>query len=178
MTTIGVIADTHVPQRLPHLPHELESAFRGVEVILHAGDVNKAYVLEQLNHIAPTLAVAGNADLFRSGLPSKRVITIAGKRIGLTHGHGSWLRYLLFKFVDIPKYDKHRYARVAYEAFAHTPLDVIVFGHTHRPHVTSIDGVLMFNPGPIAPDYYETQGPQVGLLQIKRGRIDVRIIKL
>jgi putative phosphoesterase len=178
MTTIGIIADTHVPQRLPQLPGGIERVFRGVELILHAGDVNKRYVLDQLNGIAPTLAVAGNADLFRSGLPARRVIEIAGRRIGLIHGHGSWLHYLLHKLTDLPKYNKRRYRHMAYDAFMDNRVDVIVFGHTHRPDITTHRGVLLFNPGSVAPEYYETAGPQIGLLHIASNGIRAELVKL
>jgi len=178
MTTLGIIADTHVPQRMPQLPEGIARAFRSVELILHAGDVNKNYVLEQLNRIAPTLAVAGNADLFRSGLPAKRVIEIAGKRIGLVHGHGSWWLYLLHKITDLPTYNKSRYRYMAYAAFVDDHVDAIVFGHTHRPDVKTHRGVLLFNPGSVAPKYYETTGPQIGLLHIDADQIRTEIIKL
>ena len=178
MTTIGVIADTHVPQRLAQLPEGIERVFRGVELIVHAGDVNKRYVLVQLNRIAPTLAVAGNADLFGSGLPAKRVVEIAGKRIGLIHGHGSWLRYLVHKVTDLPKYNKRRYCHMAYEAFVDERVDAIVFGHTHRPDRVMHRGVLLFNPGPVAPKYYETAGPQIGLMHIDSNEIHTEIVKL
>ena len=101
MATIGVIADTHVPQRLRRLPDGIPAAFRGVDLILHAGDLNSVRVMAELEEIAPVQAVVGNADLFRSGLPLTRVLEIEGRRIGLTHGHGGWARYLVGKGRDL-----------------------------------------------------------------------------
>jgi len=178
MPTIGIIADTHIPQRLRRLPAGVETAFRGVDVILHAGDVNKVWVLDELARIAPTLAVVGNADLFGSGLPQRRVIEIGGRRIGLTHGHGNWPRYLWRKIVDAIEYDGDFYMRAARAEFAGEPVDAVIFGHTHRPCRATLDGVLMFNPGPVAPRYYTTRGPQVGLLRVDADGLRAEVIEL
>jgi len=178
MPIIGVIADTHVPQRLRRLPPGIDAAFKGVDLIAHAGDLNAPWVLEELNRIAPTVAVVGNADLFWSGLPARRVIEIGGKRIGLTHGHGNWPRYLWRKLVDAFEYDPDFYARAAHAEFRHDPVDAVIFGHTHRPCHTRIDGVLMFNPGPIAPQYYMTRGPRVGRLHVGPNGLRAEVIEL
>ncbi|HLF25933.1 MAG TPA: metallophosphoesterase family protein [Anaerolineae bacterium] len=180
MPTLGVIADTHVPQRLPRLPAGLDRAFRGVELILHAGDLNRLSVLRELERIAPTVAVAGNADLFHTGLPARRVVEIDGKRIGLTHGHGSWPHYLIRKLKEHLrfKYDGNSYIRAVRAAFAHEPIDAIVFGHTHRCYQQTVDGRLIFNPGPVAPRYYNTPGPQVGLLHVRATGLRAEVIEL
>ena len=78
MPTLGIITDTHVPQRIKALPPRVFEVFRGVDRILHAGDINSRRVLDQLAEIAPVDAVAGNADLFRHGLPLTRVIEVDG----------------------------------------------------------------------------------------------------
>jgi uncharacterized protein len=176
MALIGVIADTHVPQRLRRLPDGIPAAFRDVDLILHAGDLNSARVLTELEEIAPVQAVAGNADLFRSGLPLTRVLEIEGRRIGLTHGHGGWARYLVGKARDVLGVREDYYVNVVWKSFG--PVDAIVFGHTHNAYRVIRSGVLMFNPGPIAPDYYNTSGPQVGLLHVSAGAIETEIIRL
>ena len=178
MPTVGIIADTHIPQRLKSLPDGIGRVFRGVDLILHAGDLNQTRVLEELECIAPTLAVVGNADLFGAGLPARRVVEIAGMRIGLTHGHGNWPRYLWRKLVDAFGYDGDFYTRAARAEFERERVDAIVFGHTHRPCHTLIDGVLMFNPGPVAPRYYVTRGPQVGLLHVGANGLRAEVIEL
>jgi putative phosphoesterase len=178
MPRVGVIADTHVPQRLARLPDGIADAFRGVDLILHAGDLNKRRVLDDLNRIALTLAVAGNADLFGTGLPARRVIEIGGKRIGLTHGHGNWPRYLWRKMIDLLGYNNEFYARAARAEFERDRVDAVIFGHTHRPYLSTLGGVLVFNPGPVAPDYYTTRGPQVGLLRIEPDRLGAEVIEL
>lgn len=180
MPTLGIITDTHIPQRLARLPQGVQSAFQGVDTILHAGDLNRISVLEELDRIAPTLAVRGNADLFNRALPVRRVVEFGGRRIGLIHGHRNWPRYLWQKLLDRLrfKYQPNVYTCAARAAFDGDAVDAIVFGHTHRPHCATVGGVLMFNPGPIAPNYYTTLGPQVGLLHIEQGTMQVEIVEV
>jgi putative phosphoesterase len=164
MPTLGIITDTHIPQRIEALPPRVFEVFRGADRILHAGDINSRRVLDQLAEIAPVDAVAGNADLFRHSLPLTRVIEVAERRIGLVHGHGGWLRYLRSKVRDQFSYAEEHYLKIVQRSFG--TVDAIVFGHTHRFYQDEHLGVLLFNPGPIAPDFYNTPGPQVGLLHV------------
>jgi putative phosphoesterase len=174
MTTLGIITDTHIPQRIQALPSRVFDVFRGVDRILHAGDINSRRVLDQLADIAPVEAVAGNADLFKHGLPLTRVIEVGERRIGLVHGHGGWSRYLRSKVRDRFGYDEARYLKIVQESFG--PVDAIVFGHTHRFYRAERRGLLLFNPGPIAPDFYNTPGPQVGLLHVSAQTISSEIV--
>jgi len=178
MPTLGIIADTHIPQRLARLPDGIARAFRGVDLILHAGDLNSRRVLDDLNRIAPTLAVVGNADLFGTGLPRRRIVEVGGRCIGLTHGHGGWPRYLARKVIEAFGYNNDFYAQAARAEFASDEVSAVVFGHTHRLYCETIDGVLLFNPGPIAPTYYNTRGPQVGRLRVEPDRLSVEVIEL
>jgi putative phosphoesterase len=176
-TLVGVIADTHVPQRLKRLPPGIAEAFDGVMLILHAGDINSPPVLDELNRIAPVVAVVGNADPPWWNLPRSRVVEVNGCRIGLTHGNGGWRRYLVNKATEsFSAFNQARYLRYASEAFHN--VDVIITGHTHRPHVARIGGVLLFNPGSVAPDYYTTAGPTVGVLQIEAGIARAKLLPL
>ena len=94
MTTItaGLIADTHIPYRVKQLPEAVFEAFAGVDVILHAGDVDVPTALEPLRSMAPVHAVRGNfhiLDLSDGGaaLPAAIELELAGRRVVLTHGH-------------------------------------------------------------------------------------------
>lgn len=176
MTTLGIVADTHVPQRLAHLPDRLADALRGVDLILHAGDITSRQVLIELKKIAPVQAVAGNADLLGHGLPLTRVIEIEGRRIGLVHGHGGWAKYLAGKVRDRLGYREEYYLKIVAASFGR--VDAIVFGHTHRVFIEVRSGVLLFNPGPVAPDYYNTPGPQIGLLHVTPLAIEPAIVAL
>ena len=174
MATFGLITDTHIPQRLKVLPPRVFEVFRGVDGILHAGDINSRRVLDQLAEIAPVQAVAGNADLVRHGLPLTRVIEVEGRRIGLVHGHGGWAKYLRSKIRDQLRYDEEHYLKIVYGSFG--PVEAIVFGHTHRFYRAERAGILLFNPGPIAPDFYNTPGPQVGLLHVSAQSLATEIV--
>src|SRR5512143_3359148 len=100
MTNLGVLADTHVPDRVAQLDPDVIEVFQqaGVEAILHAGDVSVPEVLEQLGQVAPVYAVRGNRDIFRLyNLPLKVELNINGSSIGMTHGHGTFSRYIIDK---------------------------------------------------------------------------------
>ena len=129
---IGVISDTHIPERALQIPKEIYLAFRDVELILHAGDLVKLDVLESLNKICPVKAVYGNMDPFevRNKLKEKEIISVGKSKIGLIHGRGQPDKMLSFI--------KNSFDQ---------KLDVIVFGHSHAPFNEKKDGVLFFNPG-------------------------------
>jgi putative phosphoesterase len=176
-TLVGVIADTHIPQRLKRLPEGIAQVFDGVKLILHCGDINTLRVLEELGRIAPVLAVCGNADPPWLGLPRQRLIHVDGCRIGLAHGHGGWRRYLADKVRDrVGGWDQARYLRYANREFQ--DVNVIVTGHTHRPHLAYVGNVLLFNPGSVAPDYYFTDGPTVGILRIESRIARAELVRL
>jgi len=128
---IGVISDTHIPIRAKEIPAEILEAFKKVDLILHAGDLEELTVLEVLDSIAPTIAVQGNMDDYKvkRTLPKKKIIEVDDFKIGLTHGYGS---------------PKGLVERVKAEFKS---VDCIVFGHSHNPYNQEEDGILLFNPG-------------------------------
>src|SRR5215207_6664604 len=94
MTTyrIGVISDTHYPERVPYLPYDaIEQVFRGCDLILHAGDLESMNVITQLEAIAPVCAVRSDDGIDTFDLPEKRIIEIGGMRIGMHHGHRPYM---------------------------------------------------------------------------------------
>jgi len=86
---IGVIADTHIPKAMPSLPPRVKSIFRGMDIILHAGDICDLATLEDLEEITITMAVSGNRDSpqVRKYVESSRVVEFANRRIGMIHGN-------------------------------------------------------------------------------------------
>lgn len=132
MIKIGVISDTHIPRRAKALPDFVFDSFKGVDFILHAGDLLLEDVITDLETIAPVYAVAGNNDSFEiyEKYGERRIIEAGGKRIGLTHGYGRDKTYLN-----------------AYAEFMEDEVDCIVFGHSHAPYNEVFEGVLLFNPG-------------------------------
>lgn len=121
---IGVISDTHgfVDPKIPTL-------FKGVDHILHAGDVGSHTALFELEKIAPVTAVMGNVD---GGMPLRltEVIELGGRK------------FLLHHIVDPRNLDDG-----LRETISRARPDVIVLGHTHKPFSETIDNVLFLNPG-------------------------------
>ncbi len=145
---LGVIADTHVPDRAPRLHPKAVETFQqaGVTAILHAGDICVPAVLEELEHVAPVFAVRGNRDWLLPDLPQALDLQAGDLEIGLTHGHGGWSRYLIDKLQYLLHgYHLERYVSSLQELFPNA--GIVVFGHTHRPVCEWVDGRLFFNPG-------------------------------
>jgi putative phosphoesterase len=144
-----LISDTHMPERLAALPPAAFTALRGVDLLLHAGDVGELWVLDQLSTIAPVIAVHGNDDTpdARRELPYQQVIAVAGTRIFLTHGHFEDQRIeqevrRREHWEPLFAINTNRAARAGAHAF--------VSGHTHIPLVVHHAGVLLINPGAVA----------------------------
>lgn len=130
---ILVLADTHVPGRAPDLPGEVWRAADEAGLILHAGDVTAARVLEGLARRAPLHAVRGNLDGPELDLPARRVVEAGGVRIGLLHGH------------EGPGRSPAERARAA---FRDQGVAVAVFGHSHEPcWQQAPEGFWLLNPG-------------------------------
>src|SRR5437879_13227799 len=85
-TRIGVVADTHCPEFLHQLPDRLFEVLRGVDVIIHAGDVNGAETISALEAIAPVEVVRGDHDLASSGWHLSRGVNVEGRRIAVVRG--------------------------------------------------------------------------------------------
>jgi putative phosphoesterase len=180
---IGVLADTHVPEQLARIPAQAMEVLRdrSVSTILHAGDICHPSVLRELSEIAPVVAVRGNRDLLWPGnwkLPYLRVVEFEGMRVGLIHGHpglGAYLRgkLALKQRFDHPQSIEQRLAR----RFA-PPVSVIVYGHSHIPRVERVGGVLMLNPGSLAPAHFTNLGATLALLKIEGGAADAEIVSV
>ncbi len=169
--TLGVLADTHVPDRVPRLPAAVADVFRQAEVraILHAGDVSSPQVLRDLARIAPVYAVRGNRDLFLGfSLPAVYRFRIGPWRIALLHGHHSMLRYVWDKLrflLGFPLTFRFIERRAVYQVpWAH----VVILGHTHAPVLYRYQGRWVFNPGsPTTPPFGRGPAPPtVGLLHV------------
>ncbi len=167
--TLGVIADTHLPDRTRRLHPEILPTFETARVaaILHAGDAIVPSVFETLEQVAPVLAVRGNRDSLRLfHLPLLRIEEFGGVRIGLTHGHK-----------DLPTYlaDQVRFALrggLPFDFFIRRvvsmlpDVNVAVFGHIHLPVKQWLNGRLLFNPGSASHPISPNLPPSIGLLHI------------
>ncbi|MCW8859054.1 MAG: metallophosphoesterase [Deltaproteobacteria bacterium] len=130
---VGVISDTHISSlkagtRLAE--YLLAGPFKNVAAILHAGD-HVHPDLDSCFSPVPFYAVCGNMDKPNLHLPERRIVQIAGKRIGMCHGWGP------------PNGIEQR----VLDSFSRDKLDVLVFGHSHRPACRKVGSVLLLNPG-------------------------------
>jgi putative phosphoesterase len=154
-TFVGLISDTHGLWR-----PQIAEIFRGVDVIVHAGDVGGRAVLEALEKIARVVAVFGNVDdPHDPALARERSLTLGGVTIHVSHGH--------------------EFARVTPEVvLARYAGDVVVFGHTHRAVVFSdSSGRVAVNPGAAGPRRFDLK-PSVARLGIGGGTPEVEVISL
>ncbi len=179
--TLGVIADTHIPDRRPALDGRILPLFRerGVKAILHAGDVSVPAVLEELRKVAPVYAVKGNRDwIWLRNLPAEQNLVFGGVKIGMAHGHGGWLNYVLDRPVFMVRGYYH--SRLLPRLKARFPsARVIVFGHGHLSLVKWKDDQLYFNPG--SPHFPTKKNitPSLGFLHIREnGEVDGEIVFL
>jgi len=182
IVTLGVIADTHIPDRVRSLDPRIVPLFQevGAQAILHAGDICVRSVLTQLEQAAPVYAVRGNRDwFFLRDLPMERCLSFAGVTVGLTHGHGRWRTYLRDKLY-FSSHGGYRDARLLPRLLATFPeAQVIVFGHSHFVLNQWIEGKLIFNPGSPHVAHSKNLTNSVGLLFISAsGEVKGEIVTL
>lgn len=147
--TIGLLSDTHMPLRLRRLPASLADVFAGVDLLLHAGDVGRLAVLDELGQIAPVIAVHGNddSDEAQRELPYQQVVSVRGLRILLWHSHfPDWDEEMAFREDD----DLYRSVERSVQQAKRAEAQVVVFGHWHIPLRYDKDGITVINPGALA----------------------------
>ena len=169
MTRIGLISDTHITAEQEAFWPPIAAALAGVDLILHAGDIYATCVLDWLEQIAPVVAAKGNGDVGRSAAKDRRVqaahlLEVAGRRIGLVH------IFLPEQYFPFDQYLARCFGG---------PVDVVVCGDTHYAEIVDHQGVLIVNPGsPTFPNNYQKQLGTVGLLEIRNGQCEAKIIRL
>ena len=167
---IVILADTHVGDRTKVLEPALFSAIQKEQPdqIFHAGDVCIPEVIEQLETIAPTLAVQGNRDWFLGyKLPKDFQIEVNGLKITLAHGHFSiwhwfwnYVRLFLTNKALSNRYFQQELAKKYPEA------DIIVYGHLHHSSNEIMDGKRFLNPGVGYPEWRNNFRPGYIVLTI------------
>ncbi|MBN2102647.1 YfcE family phosphodiesterase [bacterium] len=149
---IGLIADTHVPDRAAGLYPSVQEIFSNVDLILHGGDITTAPVLEHLSRMAPTLAVRGNNRgdrLFDPPLPEKCIVQVAGGiQIVMWHGMKTfWHRLTDFVFGRAGFFNMvaNRMIKRCVQTLPDT--NIVFFGHLHWPKLHFTGDRLFVNPG-------------------------------
>jgi len=148
---IGLISDTHGLLR----PEAVE-ALRASDLIVHAGDVGKSKILEELEKIAPVVAVRGNIDTaaWAAALPETTVVETAGVMIYVLH--------------DLSALDLDPAA---------SGFRVVVSGHSHKPGKGERNGVLYINPGSAGPRRFQLP-VTVARLNLSMNSIEVEFLHL
>jgi len=148
---IGVISDTHGLLR----PAAIE-ALRGVEHILHAGDVGDASILDSLRNLAPVTAIRGNIDVGGpcSHLPATEVVTLDGHTFYMLHDRQA---------LDLDP--------------AAAGFSAVISGHSHKPLIEWRYGVLYMNPGSAGPRRFSLP-VSIGLLTIGADGLQPRLVTL
>ncbi len=153
---IGLIADTHLPSTIREPWPEVATAFQGVDLILHAGDIVTPGVLDWLERIAPVLAALGNNDFDMDDPRVKptQALDAEGWRIGMLHDVTSGVQF-------------------------DAPVDVVISGHTHYERLALVDGVVYVNSGsPTLPHHLSTRLGTVGLIDVDAERLSAKIVRL
>jgi putative phosphoesterase len=148
---IGLISDTHGLLR-----KEAVEALRGSELIIHAGDVGKAEILEELRRIAPVVAVRGNVDTepWAHTLPESNVVEAGATMIYVLH--------------DVKALDLNPAA---------AGFHIVVSGHSHKPGTAERDGVLYVNPGSAGPRRFQLP-VMVAYMRLERIPYEVEFVDL
>ena len=167
---IGLISDTHITEKRGKLSKKVLDCFNDVNLILHAGDISSQKVLDKLSQIAPTIAVEGNNDRTRKTIDLKpsELIEIDDLKILLIHGD------------KLPSRNFKKYCDFAQKHNA----DILISGHTHKPHCEKIENVLLINPG--SPNRQIKSDASIAILTIdkekeyknKLDKISIEFIKI
>lgn len=169
---IGLISDTHIPWEVNKVPTEVFDIFKGVDMILHAGDIYAHFVLDDLEKIAPVYAALGDDDYPGEDkrVQERHIINVGGKTIYLIH-EGPY--QLLSITGQLPLWWRNKISEDNY-----VNPDIIVAGHEHRVVLEKVEGILYVNPGsPTLLEYKRGPGT-VGILTLNSGGPRVDIISL
>ncbi|UCF45190.1 MAG: metallophosphoesterase [Candidatus Bathyarchaeota archaeon] len=162
--TVGLIADTHVPARARCIPKMVFQVFENVDFIVHAGDLVRLAVIDELEQLAPVLAVHGNMDgpKVSGALPKLNSLRIFDWKIGVMHDPRA-----LFGMSKMRKIAKQN------------DFDVFVYGHTHSAIIKWEGKILYVNPGsPTNPLPSFVIKPSVALLKLTKESITPEIIHI
>ena len=148
---IGVISDTHGLLR-----HEALEMLKGVDMIIHAGDVGDPAILQKLKEIAPVVAVRGNCDKeeWAYKLNKTEVIRLEEALI-----------YVIHNIDDVD---------IDLEAAG---FNVVISGHSHKPLKMKDNGILFLNPGSIGPRRFNLP-ISMGILDIDKEKANANLIEL
>jgi len=161
---VCLISDTHIPAKAKAVPKKIFEVFDGASFILHAGDLTQLSVVDELEQLAPVVAVCGNMDGYevKEKLPRMNSVKVYKWKIGVIHNPGIF-------------WGTKRMKTIA----KRNNLDALIFGHTHRPSFKREEGIVFVNPGsPTNPLPPFLTKPTVALLRITKEKIEPGIIEI
>jgi uncharacterized protein len=160
---IVVLSDTHAPRRWKSCPPAVAAQLRGADLILHAGDVCTAAVLDELAQYAPVTAVVGNndgPDVAGWGAAETAELDLAGLRVAMIHDSGQATGRMRRMRVRFPQ------------------ADLVVFGHSHIPLDTADGALRIFNPGSPTDRRRQPHGT-LGVLHVADGAlVEARLVEV
>jgi hypothetical protein len=158
---IGLISDTHVPVRAKAIPKKVFAVFQNADFIVHAGDLVELAVIDELEQLAPVLAVHGNMDgpEVSGALPKLNSMKVADWKIGVMHDPNTL--FGMGKMREIAKQNG---------------FNVFVFGHTHNSSIKWEGKTLYINPGSATNPTSFINKPSVALLKVTREAIAPEIV--
>ena len=160
---VVVLSDTHGPRRWKSCPPAVAARLRGADLILHAGDVCTAAVLDELSQYAPVTAVVGNndgPDVAAWGAAETAALTLAGLRVAMIHDSGPATGRLPRMRARFPE------------------ADLVVFGHSHIPLYGAAADLRIFNPGSPTDRRRQPHGT-LGVLHVADGALaEARIVEV
>ena len=148
---IGVISDTHGLVRKSVL-----KSFKGVDLIVHAGDVGEPKVLDTLQTVAKVHPVRGNVDVgkWTNNLPLTEVVEVGQVYLYVLHDLGS---------LELDP--------------AAAGFNAVISGHSHIPKIEKRDDILYLNPGSAGPKRFDYP-ISIAFLYIKGTSIEAEIVEL
>jgi putative phosphoesterase len=160
---IGVLSDTHIPDRARDLPHKLVESFADMDMIIHAGDFVDLSVHKALCSLCKDVrAVCGNMDPveIKDLFPLRQIIKAGAFTVGVVHGWGP----------------PNKLLGIVKEAFKADKPDIVIFGHSHQALSEQDGKTLYFNPGSPTDNVF-APFKSFGIIEIT-DTINARIIKL
>ena len=150
-TRVGIISDTH-----GYLDAQAVKSLKGVDLIVHAGDIDTPEVLNLLKEVAPVTAVRGNMDRgpWANELPTTELISVD--------------RTMLFALHDLNRLDLDPSA---------AGIHAVIHGHSHRPHMQTKNGVVFINPGSASQPRHN-HPPTVAIVSVRDRFLEVEFVDL
>lgn len=160
---IGVISDTH-----GYLDPDIPPIFKGVDRIIHLGDIGHPYILKRLEKIAPLTVIRGNHEppQIMKSYSTYLYVELNGIKTLLTHGFIS-TGWEVFEIM----------AGDFIKEIIDQKVELIMHGHVHSPYIKEYRGIYIFCPGYAGEDLSEP-GRSVGLIRLDKGKIDAEILHL